>query len=145
DLLQEKLGLEKQNVTLRYTYNQLFPELDLTGSYGRSAFSPSLGTALDNVATEQDPFYSYGVVITIPLGNTPARNTHKSGKLVLQQLLLQLKQLENTILVTVDNDVGQVRTTLQQVEATRAARIYAEDALDAERKKLENGKSTSFQ
>ena len=33
---------------------------------------------------------------------------------------------------------------LQRVDATRKARIYAEDALVAEQKKLENGKSTSF-
>jgi outer membrane protein len=30
------------------------------------------------------------------------------------------------------------------VEATRQARLYAEAALDAEQKKLENGKSTTF-
>jgi outer membrane protein TolC len=33
---------------------------------------------------------------------------------------------------------------LQQVQATHAARLFAEDALSAEQKKLENGKSTSF-
>ena len=46
--------------------------------------------------------------------------------------------------MAVDNDVGSVRSTYQQVQATRDARIYAEDALAAEQKKLENGKSTSF-
>jgi outer membrane protein TolC len=44
----------------------------------------------------------------------------------------------------VDNDVGLVQSTLQQVQATHAARLFAEDALSAEQKKLENGKSTSF-
>jgi HAE1 family hydrophobic/amphiphilic exporter-1 len=82
--------------------------------------------------------------MTIPLGNITARNNLKATKMTLKQVLLQLKQQEQNILVQVDNDVGQVRSTLEQVDATRAARIYAADALEAERTKLANGKSTSF-
>ena len=47
-------------------------------------------------------------------------------------------------MVQVDNDIGQVQSTYEQVKATREARLYAEEALAAERTKLENGKSTSF-
>ena len=32
DLLQAKLDVERQGITLKYNYNQLFPELDLVGS-----------------------------------------------------------------------------------------------------------------
>jgi len=56
--------------------------------------------------------------VSIPLGNSGPRASYKSGKATLKQVLLQLKQLEQNILVTVDNDVGQVRSTLQQVDAT---------------------------
>ncbi|MGA2854512.1 MAG: TolC family protein, partial [Verrucomicrobiota bacterium] len=34
DLLQAKLNVEQQGIQLKYNRNQLFPELDLTGSYG---------------------------------------------------------------------------------------------------------------
>src|SRR5208282_6804551 len=34
DLLQAKLNVEQQGIQLKYYRNQLFPELDLTGSYG---------------------------------------------------------------------------------------------------------------
>ena len=90
-------------------------------------------------------FYSYGVQATVPLGgNYSARNQYKADKVTLQQLLLQLKQTEQNAIITVQNDVSNVRSTLQQVYSTRDARIYAEAALDAEKTKLENGKSTSF-
>jgi len=52
DYLEQKLNVEKQNVTLKYDFNQLFPELNVTGSYGRNAFNPSFGTALDNIRTD---------------------------------------------------------------------------------------------
>ncbi|MBU6401278.1 MAG: TolC family protein, partial [Verrucomicrobia bacterium] len=48
------------------------------------------------------------------------------------------------IMVQVDNDVTKAQSDFERVDATRQARLYAQDALDAEQKKLENGKSTSF-
>jgi outer membrane protein TolC len=55
-----------------------------------------------------------------------------------------LKKLEQTIMTTIDNDINQARSSYQQVAATSAAREYATDALDAEQKKLQSGKSTTY-
>ena len=62
----------------------------------------------------------------------------------MKQLLLQLKQLEQNVMVQIDNAVKQAQSSYQSVEATRQARIYAEAALDAEQKKYAVGKSTTF-
>jgi outer membrane protein TolC len=78
------------------------------------------------------------------LGNTVARNNYKSDKVTLKQLVLTLKKLEQTIMTTIDNDIKQAQSSYQQVSATRAAREYAAEALDAEQKKLESGKSTTY-
>ena len=145
ELTEAKLRIQSQNVTLKYDFNQLFPELDVQGSYGRNANDNTLGDNLTEIRNGNHSFYSYGAFVSIPLGgNYAGRNQYKSDKAGLKQLLLTLKQTEQTIVVAVDNDVGAVRSTLQQVYATRDARVYAEEALAAERKKLENGKSTSF-
>ena len=47
-------------------------------------------------------------------------------------------------MVAIDNDIGTVQSDFDQVQATRAQRQYEEQALDAEQKKLENGKSTTY-
>ena len=47
-------------------------------------------------------------------------------------------------MVAVENGVTTAQINLQQVDATRQQREFAEAALEAEEKKLENGKSTSF-
>src|SRR5207237_9286676 len=62
-----------------------------------------------------------------------------------KRLLLTLKRLEQHNLINIDNEVKQVQNAFERVDATRQARAYAETALDAEQKKLESGKSTSFQ
>ena len=62
----------------------------------------------------------------------------------MEQLVLNLKKIEQTIMITIDNDITQAKASYQQVAATRAAREYAAEALAAEQKKLENGKSTTY-
>jgi outer membrane protein TolC len=144
DLLEAKASVEKQHVTIKYNYNQLFPEIDLLGSYGRNATDLTLGNNLSTIREGTYPDYSYGISLTIPLGNSGARNNYKSAKAGLEQMLLQLKKIESTIVVAIDNDVKTVRADLLKVDSTRKARAYAEEALQAEQTKLEHGKSTSF-
>lgn len=145
ELLEAQLRAKEQSITLKYDYNQIFPQLDITGSYGRNAFDSTFNDNLTDLSRGNATFYSYGAVVSVPLGGSlAARNTYHSDKATLKQVLLQLKQQEQNILVQVDNDVGQLQSTFQQVKSTHEARLYAEDALKAEQTKLENGKSTSF-
>jgi outer membrane protein TolC len=144
DLQQLKIDLEKRDLTTRYQQNQLYPSLDATGSVGRN----SLGSAFDHMFSGlrdvDNPHYSGGLVFSMPLGNRDARvrlQTTKAGK---QQAALRVKKLEQDILVQIDDAVKLARTNFERVDATKQARLYAEAALEAEQKKLENGKSTSF-
>jgi outer membrane protein TolC len=153
DILQSKLELEKQHITLRFRKNQLFPQLDMDASYGASgrssrwfgnATTGSSGDLFDQLADRDNPRYGVGVTLSFPLSNRAERNRYKASKLESERLLLRLKQLEQTIMVSIDNSILNAQTAFERVEATKQARSYAEQALDAEQKKLENGKSTSF-
>jgi outer membrane protein TolC len=144
DLLAAKLSLEKQGYVVRYQKNQLYPELDLIGSYGYNASSTDYSGAFTQIRNTDNPFYSYGAQLTIPLGNVSARNSYKSAKASKEQIALQLKQLQQTTLIKIENAIAVAETSFQRVDATRSARQYAEAALEAEQTKLEKGKSTSF-
>ncbi len=144
DLLQAKTSVEKQHVTLKYDFNQLFPELDILGSYGRNATALTFGDNLTEIRQGTYPYFSYGLSLTVPLGNSGARYNYKSAKAGLEQLLLQLKKVESAVVLAIDNDVKTVRMDLLKVDSTRKATIYAQEALAAEQTKLEHGKSTSF-
>ena len=122
EMLQAKISLEKQHLAIQYTRNQLYPELDLKASYGLNSGGAMFGQTLDTLRQGTDPSYSYGVALTFPLENTGARNAYKSAKANLEQLLLQAKKVETTIVVAVDNDVKTVRSDLLRVDATRKAR-----------------------
>ncbi len=145
DLHQAKLSLEKQGYVVRFQRNQLFPQLDLFGTYGFSGSAGEFSGTLDQFRRGSSPFYSAGADVSIPLGNTGARNNYKAAKATKEQMALQLKQLEQTVLVQIENAIAVAMTSFERVRATKNASDFAEAALDAEEKKLQNGKSTSFQ
>lgn len=144
DLLQAKLDVEQQGIQLKYDQNQIYPQLDLIGSYGFSGSSREFSGTFNEIGQGNLPSYSYGAQLSMPLSNAKARNTYKSDKVTEQQLLLKLKQLEQNVMLQINDGVIQVRSAWESVDATKEARIYAEAALDAEQKKYAVGKSTTF-
>jgi outer membrane protein TolC len=144
DLRQLKLDLERRDINLRYLKNQIYPAIDLVGSYGQNGLDGRISGVFDDQIAGRNPTYSAGVVVSIPLSTRGPRNAYKANKLEKQQAILRAKQLEQNILVQIDNAIKSARTSFERVDATRKARQYAEAALEAEQKKLEAGKSTSF-
>ena len=144
DLLQARLDVEKQGIQLKFDYNQLYPSLDLVGSYGYNGSGGSFGDTFNGISQANQPFWSYGAQLSMPLSNVGPRNTYKADKVTLKQLLLTLKQMEQQVMVDIDNAVKQAQSDYELVAAKREARIHAEAALDAEQKKYAVGKSTTF-
>jgi outer membrane protein TolC len=144
DLLQARLNVQSQGITLKFDRNQLYPSLDLNGQYGYNGAGQVYSGTFDQYADANHPFYYYGASISFPLSNVKARNTLKSDKATLKQELLSLKELEQNIMVEIDNSVQQVAADYQGVEASHQASVYAAAALDAEQKKYDVGKSTTF-
>jgi outer membrane protein TolC len=144
DLIQARLAVEKSSVVVSFRKNQLFPNLDLVGQYGGLGIDPSLGTAVNHTYSFLNPEYFYGVVVSFPLANLSERNSYRASKATRQIADLQLKKAEQDVLVQVADFVNRVQTRFSQIGSTHQARVYAEGALSAEQKKLENGLSTSF-
>lgn len=145
ELLQSRLDVEAQGVTLKYNRNQLFPELDLVGSYGHNASGArEYSGTFNQLGNGSQPAYYYGAQISFPLTSTGARAAYRKGKLTLETLLLDLKKLEQSILIQVHNDIGTINADFDNLAASRKAREFAEAALEAEQVKLQNGKSTTY-
>ena len=144
DFLSAKQAVERQNIVVRYQKNQLYPSLNLIGGYSLNGRNTSYPEVFNDIGDRQYPTYSVGVVLSMPLSNRGPRNRYRAGQATYDQQVLDLKNQEQTILVTIDDSIKRAQSSYQRVGSTKEARIYAEAALDAEQKKLENGKSTSF-
>jgi outer membrane protein TolC len=146
DLERLRLALRQKNIEIRYQKNQLYPVLDLVGSYGQSANNfTSFGDAFDDIGAARYPNAGIQLQFSIPLGNTSARNSLRARRAELEQALLTLKKQEQLVMVEIDNAIANARTDFERVGATREAREFAKEAWDAEQKKHDNGKSTSYE
>ncbi len=144
DVLAMKLELEKHDINLRFAYNQLFPSLNLVGSYGWAATDHSFSQSMNTLRQGSFPFYSVGVIFSVPLGNTTARNDHKAARLAKEQALLQFKRLQEAVLKEVDTAVKLTETTFKQIASTRKAREFAQAALESMQRQYEAGAVTGF-
>src|SRR5208282_3423417 len=112
--------------------------------YGYNGSGRVYSDALYEIQQTDQPFYTAGARISIPLTRTTVRNAYRADKAAMEQIVLRLKKLEQTILVSIDNDLRIAESNFEQVAATHSATQYAEAALDAEQKKLDSGKSTTY-
>jgi outer membrane protein len=140
DLMEARIAVQKGDAVVKFRFNQLLPSVDVIGSYG----GQNISADVDDAFHLRDPFYSYGVVLSFPLSNLTERGKYQASKADRQISELQLKKAEQAVLVSVADLVNRVGSRFSQVGSTQKARTYAEAALAAEEKKLENGLSTSF-
>ncbi len=151
DLIEARLAIKKSDVMVKFRLNQLFPSVDMVGGYGGTSnpmdSSPFLSDvfAFRNAFSFHNPEYSYGVVVSFPLDNITERGNYRAGKAAKKIAELELQSAEQAVLLQVGDFVNRVGSRFSQVGSTRQARTYAEQALDAENKKFQNGFATSFE
>jgi outer membrane protein TolC len=144
DLLQAREEVARRGVIVKFRRNQLFPQLDAVGSYGHSASEAEFSGAFEQIRHGSSPFHSYGLEMTVPLTRKFERESHQISRREQEKAELQLRQLEQDVLLQIDDAVKVVEVNYERVATTRQAREFAEIALQAEQTKMENGRSTSF-
>ncbi|MGK0199878.1 MAG: outer membrane protein [Yoonia sp.] len=144
DILQAQINVESDGIRLRFRKNQLFPQLDLTASAGFSGNDREYAGVFTDVFDRDSPRYAVGARMSIPLGNRSQRKLYQNQRMRNDRNVLSLKEMEQNIMTTVALNIESAKTALDQISTTKKSREFAEIALDAEQKKLEIGKSTSF-
>ncbi len=144
DLIQARLAIERNDVEVRFFKNQIFPSLDLFGRYGGLGIRANENSAVSDALHFREPEYSYGVVLTVPLTSIRERSDYRASQARKEISQLELRRAEQALFLQIADFVNRVESRFSQVGSTRRARTYAEAALAAELKKLQNGLSTSF-
>lgn len=145
DIIRAWLALEQRDIQLKYTKNQLYPQLDAFASYGHYGSDVEFSGLFTDYGEGNQPFWSAGAVFRVPISNTEARARHRNARAQVEQSVLAMKDLEQSIMAEIDDAIKFAKVSYRRVDATRAARGYAEAALDAEQEKLASGESTSFE
>ena len=156
DYLAKKKQLNNKHIQVKFNENQLYPTLDLVASFGLngisgdetspgfSAFDGNMGKSIERAFTGDFPAFEGGLLFKYPLGNRDAKSRLAVSQLETAQLLMDIKDLEKTIVLEVREAARLINTNKKRVQAARVARKLAEEKLSAEEKKFEVGLSTSF-
>lgn len=89
--------------------------------------------------------WSAQLTLSYPLQNRAARAASAIADLDLESAEANLAQTEQLITTQVRQAARQVDSAAKQIEAARASVRFQDRSLDAERKRYENGMSSSFE
>ena len=164
ELRQQSLTADIRRMQYVYARNQVLPKLDLALEYnpagiaGRSAVldpntqqptgqfvTTGYTRALNQIFSNDFPTWSVGFNVGVPIRNIGARAESKRAELDWRASQTDLEQLRQNVAVEVRANARAVDTASKEITASRAARDAAEQNLEAERKRYENGMTTNFQ
>jgi outer membrane protein TolC len=145
DYRQAVLEIERRNITLAFTRNQVLPRFDLVGSLALLGIDDNLGSSFDRVPRRDQTAWSVGAIVSIPIPNREARGTRNAAVLEAAKSLVALQELEQKIIVDVDNASGQIITSRERIASTAEASRLAKESLDAGEERLRAGTGTTFE
>jgi outer membrane protein TolC len=149
------------NDLIRYQYyrNQSLPQLNLTGSYGSRGLAgtlvdPNTGAVISNgdfsdtfsdVFDRKNKNWSVGLVFSYPILNRSAKGAAGIARFNYESDKASLTATQENVVIEVRAAARAIDTASRSIAAARKGRELAERNLDAEKKKFDNGMSTTFQ
>ena len=153
EVKQALIEIESRKIGVAFNRNQLKPRLDLKGTYGLSGVGfnndavrdgSSYSDAFEQIGKGNYPNWSVGLNFAVPLANRTAKANAAIAQTDLELARTNLALLKQNLSVEVRGAARNVDTARRSVAAAKKARELAERNLDAERKKFDNGMTTSF-
>jgi HAE1 family hydrophobic/amphiphilic exporter-1 len=164
DLQRSRKDIETAQTNVTYTANQKLPDVRLNASYQASGLGgsqvlrtggfpgsiigsgpgPGFGDVLGQLFGRDYPTWAVGVGVSYPIGQSVEESNYARARLERNQVDERFKTAEGRAIQQIRRAAYQVEMNAKRIETTRAARELAEQRLDAERKRLDVGMSTSF-
>jgi HAE1 family hydrophobic/amphiphilic exporter-1 len=164
DLVRARKDYENAQVNAKYADNQRLPDVRLNASYqanglGGTAIQrdggfpgtivgpgpeTAFGSVLDQVVRSTYRNWAVGVTVSYPLGKSAEEAITARTQLQETQTAARIKSAEGQVIQQIRNAAWNIDMNARRIDASRAARELAEQRLDAERKRMDVGLSTSF-
>ncbi len=153
ELKENAFTVATKRVNYQLARNQVLPQFDLTLGYNvsgaagtfKGVSSTGYFDAQRQVIGNDFPGWNIGATVGVPIFNFSARAEKARARLDLQASQLTDAQLRQNIAVDVRTAARAIDTAAKNISATRTAREAAEENVNAERKRYENGMTTNFQ
>jgi outer membrane protein len=145
ELTTQELQLAQAKHDADYFRSQLKPQLNFQVDYGYSGFGPAFSTAFNQITGRGFPGWTAQLNFAYPIQNRTARATSATANVEVDRFQVLYDQERTVIEGEVRTAARAVDTAVKSIDANIKAREFQEKNLDAEKKRYENGMSTSFQ
>lgn len=158
EILAQAYATDSDRIRYEYWSNQVLPGLNLVGSYGNIGLAGTVYDSAGNITAMQgyssafqqvlDRTYrnwTVGLNFSYPILNRSARGSRGAARYHWESDKALLTTIEQNVFVEVRAAARAIDTSRRQIVAASKGRELAERNLDAEKKKFENGMSTTFQ
>ena len=159
EVRRQRLQIKNREIDAKVARNGKKPRLDLTATFGYNAVAGDesdrstgellepgdYGDAIQQIYDADFDGWSVGLTFAYPLQNRAAKARSVTADLAVEQSDIELRNLEQQIFAEVRRSARAVETAAKQIESAKVSSRLAQENLDAEEKRYENGLSTSFQ
>lgn len=164
DLGRARKDIENAAADVAFAGNQRLPDVRLNAAYQANALGGTevlraggfpgtivgsgqvtpFGSVLDQIIRNRYPTWTVGMSVSHPIGPSAAQAGYARSQLEHAQALERIKRTEARVIQQVREAGWKIEMNAKRIDATRAARAFAEQRLDAERRRFDVGLSTSF-
>jgi outer membrane protein TolC len=161
ELAESRIDLNTRQISMKAVRNAMLPSLDLVANWGGNGLAGAVNPNFQNFgvgsvnatntgyfdalsSVNSNPTYFVGFNLNIPIRNRAAQADQIRSVLEFRQAEARLQQLQNQISVDVRNAQFALQQNRARVDAAMKNRDYAQQSLDAERKKYALGASTTY-
>ncbi len=138
DYISKNIELQNKDIKIKVAKNSLYPAVNLVGSFGLNGLDDTYNRALDNMDDSNYRDWGVGVEVTIPWGKGNRADFDKK-KLEKAQALLELKRLEQSIILEVRDKVRSIDIQYRQVEAAKLLKEKQQKNYKAQERRYKAG------
>jgi outer membrane protein len=145
ELNSQELQLSQAKRDADYLRTQLRPQLNFQLDYGYTGFGSSYNNAFSQITGLDFRGWTAQLNFAYPIQNRTARAASATANIEIDRFQALYDQERTVVETEVRTAARAVDTAVKSIDANIKAREFQEKNLDAEKKRYENGMSTSFQ
>ncbi|MBU1656993.1 MAG: TolC family protein [Candidatus Omnitrophica bacterium] len=138
-----KRDIEITGLNVKVKSNSRWPEIDFVATAALNGLDADIQKAAREIPGADNPYYYVGVEFEIPIENKEAESEYLAAKLEKQKALIEIKDVERTIITEVGNSFRDVLTFESGLKYIRDAVVFQSEKLAEEEKRFNYGRSTT--
>ncbi len=144
DLRQLQVQLDSQRIAIEKADRDARPRLDAVATGRVNGIDDAFSGAFSDLGEAGSYGWTLGLQLEIPLERRSAEGAAQRAELERRRLVLQGRHLEDQVLVEVRAAAREIKTVEQRIEATRTARVLAQEQFEGEMNRRDQGLRTTF-